>query len=146
MNTDLLLLKSLETLANLESTDCHPDGIFYGSKIPFGNIAFIKERFWKLSTNYIEPGDKRGSHPGLSISSDNNIVIFGSSQLSNRNPKSSNYFFVHRNECAILSKNMVFIFDTQIPATTDMIDTKKTTYYEPLCDQKMKELKDAGYK
>ena len=140
MNTDLLLLKSLETLANLDSNNN-----FFESMIPFGNIAFIKEKFWKLSPQYIKPGEKRSSHPGLSISSDKNIVIFGSSQLSNRNPKSKNYFFVNHDECAILSRNVVFIFDTQIPATIDMIDIKKT-YYEPLCEKKMKELKDAGYK
>ena len=143
MNTDLLLLKSLETLAALGSSDCQPDTDIYGAKIPFGNIAFIKERFWKLSVNYIEPGEKRSSHPGLSISPDDNIIIFGSSQRDNRDPNDKNYFFVDKDECSILSKNMVFIFDTRIPATREMIDTTKGTYFEPLCEKKIKELKDA---
>ena len=148
MNVDRLLLESLETLANIESDDCQANNgsnEFLNAKIPFGNIAFIKERFWRLSVKYIEPLEKRTSHPGLSISSNENIVIFGSSQLDNRDPNNKNYFFVNKDECPILTKNMVFIFDTQIPATKNMIDRTKT-YYEPLCEEKMKELKDEGYR
>ena len=142
MTEDLLLLKSLEVLANPGSIDCYLSDGLLSKKIPFGNIAFIKERFWRQSVNYIEPGEKRASHPGLSISSNEDIVIFGSSQLDNRDPNNKNYFFVNKDQCPILNRNMVFIFDTRIPAITDMIDTTKDTFYEPLCEKKMKELEE----
>lgn len=145
MNIDALLLSTLETLSYLESNECECNINFLETKIPFGNIAFINENFWKLSSNYKASSHKRKSHPGLSISSKENKVIFGSSQLSNRKRNYKKYFFVNHNDCSIINKDMVFVFDTQIPATINMIDTNKS-YYEPLCEKKMKELKDAGYK
>ena len=140
MNIDALLLSNLETLSYLESNN----EVILNDKIPFGNIAFIYENFWKLSPNYKASSQKRKSHPGLSISSKESLVIFGSSQLSNRDPNNKNYFFVGHDDCSIISKDMVFIFDTQIPATISMIDRNKT-HYSPLSKEKMEELKDAGY-
>ena len=138
MNIDAILLSSLETLSLLESNnnvEC------LEAKIPFGNIAFIKEKFWKLGAGYKESAVTRKSHPGLSISENGNKIAFGSSQLNNRDRNDKNYFFVNKNECEIISKNMVFLLDTCIPTAFNMIDKRKTLYSE-LCPKKMKELKD----
>ena len=145
MNIDTLLISSLSTLSECEGIDIENIINSKSQKIPFGNVAFIKEKYWRNSLSYKESASKRKSHPGLSISSESNLVIFGSSQLRNRDKNNKNYFFVNHNECPILNKNVVFVFDTFISATINMIDITKT-YYEPLCERKMKELKNAGYR
>ena len=138
--TDDYLLASLATLANIDSCNA-PLEVVLDYNIPFGNIAFIKEKFWKLGNKYKESREKRGSHPGLSISENGNKIAFGSSQLNNRDRKDKNNFFVNKDECEIINKNMVFLLNTHIPTAFDMIDKRKTLYSE-LCPQKMKELKD----
>ena len=137
---DALLLASLEALA-LPDSASSPEEVSICYKIPFGNIAFIKEKFWKLGERYKESKEKRCSHPGLSISEDGDLIAFGSSQLENRDPKDKNHFFVDKNDCPILTKRMVFLLNTTIPATVNMIDSRKTSY-EKLCPKKMMELKN----
>ncbi len=141
MNYDALLLANLQSLAYPDSTSSDEDDSII-LNIPFGNIAFIKESFWKLGENYIESKEKRGSHPGLSIYETNGLVAFGSSQLDNRDRNDKNNFFVDKNQCGILSKNMVFLLNTCIPATIDMIDSRKDFYYEKLCPSKFTELRN----
>ena len=142
MNIDVLLISNLETLACLEDNESELQNNGFKQRIPFGNIAFIKEKFWKLGEKYLEPHNKRSSHPGLSVSTKDDKVVFGSSQTDNR--FGPNFFSVKPTECPILTKEVVFILDTYIYATISMIDYKKTSY-EPLCEEKMKELRNAGY-
>ncbi len=139
--TDDYLLASLATLANIDSCNATFE-VVLDYNIPFGNIAFIKEKFWKLGYKYKESKEKRGSHPGLSISEAGDRVAFGSSQLSNRDKKDKNNFFVNQDECEIIKKNMVFLLNTYIPTSFDMIDKSKGTSYSELCPTKIKELRD----
>ena len=138
MNIDLLLQKSLETLAACDgyiSSTASLDNI-----IPFGCIAFIKENDWENNLlNYIPPKTKRVSHPGLSLSDDTESLAFGSSQLDNRNPMDKNIFFINQEDCEILTKNMVFLLNLRIPGNITMIDHSKTGY-KKICEKKLIEL------
>lgn len=113
--------------------------------IPFGNIAFIKERFWKFSGKYREPASKRSSHPGLSLSSKNCLLAFGTSKTTNRERNRKDYFLVYPSDCPILKKQCLFITSIIIPGDQTMIDRSKTSY-EPLSDSKLQELKNAGFR
>ena len=140
--SDTFILEHLQTLAYFGE---NPEENFTDSRIPFGNIGFIKERFWKESPNYREPGKYRRSHPGLSLSSNTALIAFGSSNVDNYDRKDPNYFFINPDECAISKRRMRFDLSTTIQGTCRMID-KTDKDYEPICEKKMQELRDAGYR
>ncbi len=140
--SDTFILEHLQSLAYF-GENSNED--FTERRIPFGNIGFIKERFWKESPNYREPRKPRRSHPGLSLSSNTALLAFGSSNVDNYDRYDPNYFFVNPDECPISKRRMRFDFATTIQGTRRMLD-KTEKDYEPLCEKKMQELKDAGYK
>lgn len=141
---DAFLLSQLEALAFCEENK----DIDLFRPIPYGNIAFIWEKFWKKGDNYRaqnEHNKKRKSHPGLSVSSKSNQLVFGSSKIKNRDRTDSNLFFVKEKDCQILKKDVVFILDTWINGDISMIDQSQTLY-APISEEKQKELRNAGYK
>ena len=137
MQLDLIILRQLsESIDNINSDTIN-------LSIPFANIAFIKEKFWKTNPNYARSDEKRNSHPCLSISSSNNKVIFGTSKVKNRNPK--DVISVSKKDCEIINQNMIFLKDFWIYADICMIDTSKSEY-APVSDRIKMELENAGYR
>ena len=161
MNLGILLTKELEAMAVCdEYLENQPQE--FNLNIPFGNVAFIYEKYWETSENYIPSKTpnhkicqetsnnkdkkiinfaKRKSHPGLSLSSEVPMLAFGTSQLNYRDKNDKNLFFVNRNQCEILSKNMLFLLNVRIPANITMIDDSQTGFAK-ICDEKLKELKE----
>lgn len=140
--SDSFILIHLQSLAHCDE---NLEEDFIEERIPFGNIGFIKEKFWKRSPNYRTPRKYRRSHPGLSISSQTALLAFGSSNVDNYDHNDKNYFFVNPEDCQISKRRMRFDFSTTIQGTYEMID-KTDKDYEPICEKKMQELRDAGYR
>ena len=161
MNLGILLTKELEAMAVCdEYLESRPKE--FNLNIPFGNVAFIYEKYWETSENYIPSKTpnhkikqeasnfkdkkiinfaKRKSHPGLSLSSEVPILAFGTSQLNYRDKNDKNLFFVNLNQCEILSKDMLFLLNVRIPANITMIDDSQTGFAK-ICDEKLKELEE----
>ena len=167
MNLGILLTKELEAMAACDGyLESQPKE--FSLNIPFGNVAFIYEKYWENSRNYIPSKTqndkkyreylnkkdnktinfaKRRSHPGLSLSSEVSTLAFGTSQLDYRDKSDKNLFFVNRNQCEILSRDMLFLLNVRIPGNITMIDDSQTGFAK-ICDEKLKELeerKNDGY-
>lgn len=163
MNLGILLTKELETLAACgDFIESQPKEDF-NLNIPFGCVSFILEKYWETAENYIpstRPNHKicrqdylkskdkidknlakRKSHPGLSLSSEVPCLAFGTSQLNYRDKDDKNLFFVDKDQCPILSKNMLFLFKVRLPGNITMIDYSQTGYAK-ICDEKLKELEE----
>lgn len=145
MNIDLLLMQELESLASYghKSIDDLPSSY----NIPFGHVAFIHEKVWQNESFYKKAKEKRASHPGLSISSSEQKVAFGTSQTDNRS-NSKDHFWVSPKECDILNRTVVFLLSLWAPADIFRIDSRKSNTIKSmkiLCKSKLSELKNAGY-
>lgn len=119
---DLMLKLSLEQsvsdfLAGDSKADSVPENL-----LPLGNVAFFKESAWKNSDFYIKPARFRAAHPGLSLSSSNLKIAFGTSKLDNRDWSDSSLFLVNRNQCKILSRDVVFLLKSVAPLSLFDID------------------------
>ena len=165
MNLGILLTKELETLAACgDFIESQPKEDF-NLNIPFGCVSFILEKHWetskdyipsktanhKISQEYLNKKDKniinfakRKSHPGLSLSSDVPMLAFGTSQLNYRDKDDKNLFFVNKDQCQILSTDMLFLLNVRIPGNITMIDDSQTGYSK-ICDEKLKELEERKY-
>ena len=137
MQLDLIILRQLsENLDNINFDT-------FELNIPFANIAFIKEKYWRNNPDYIKSVENRSSHPCLSIDSINGKVIFGTSKTDNRNPE--DVIFISKKDCQIIDRDMVFLKKFWIYANINMIDYSKT-YYAPVSDKVKMELENAGYR
>lgn len=167
MNLGILLTKELEAMAACDGyIESQPQD--FNLNIPFGGVAFILEKYWETSKDYIPSKTanrkvcqdfsnkkdnkvinfaKRKSHPGLSLSNEVPMLAFGTSQLNYRDENDKNLFFVNKNQCSILSKDMLFLLNVRIPGNITMIDDSQTGFAK-ICDEKLKELeerKNDGY-
>lgn len=145
MNIDLLLLQELQSLASVGNNDS--DNNTLETNIPFGHIAFINEKFWKNQRFHKKSAEQKTSHPGLSISSTEKKVAFGTSRTDGRS-NDKNIFWVSPKECDILKKTAVFLLSHWAPADIFQIDTRKADSvksHKMLSKAKLSELKNAGY-
>ena len=137
---DLLLKLSLEQsvshlLADNPETETAADNL-----LPLGNVAFFKESAWKNSDFYAKPARFRAAHPGLSLSSSNLKIAFGTSRLDGRDWSDSSLFLVNKSQCKILSKDVVFLLKSVAPLSLFQIDYRLDDSAE-LSSDALKELK-----
>jgi len=145
MNLDPFILQDLQSLAYVGNNDSENKTL--DTNIPFGHIAFINENFWKNQSFHKKSSEHRTSHPGLSISSSEKKVAFGTSRTDGRS-NDKNIFWVSPKECDILNKTAVFLLSCWAPADVYQIDTRKADSVgslKILSKAKLSELKNAGY-
>jgi hypothetical protein len=132
---DLLLQNSLAQLA-METTTGEAE---VSDSLDFATAAFFRESCWKsFDWHRAASGQKRTSHPGLSISSRNNQVAFGSSKTDGREPATT--LIVTPADCSILERRTAFLLQYSAPLTIFDVDYRRsaTAKISPELEQELK--------
>ena len=139
---DLLVMNSLAGLAHGfdKPATCSDETVDCSLVIPFGEVAFFKERAWKPSNWYRRARDvSRQAHPGLSLSSKTRQVAFGTSSLKGKDLSDPANFLVQQHDCKLLSIPTLFLLKYSAPLGVHDVDHSKT-FKEAISQQMQKKL------
>ncbi|NLI78927.1 MAG: hypothetical protein GX442_21100 [Candidatus Riflebacteria bacterium] len=92
----------------------------------FGQVAFIKNRFWSALPEFQEETwDSSDAHPGLCVSDGPVEVAFGTSRLGRPRPAAAEPFRVDPPDCDVLKKSAVFLLKERRPIVPGVLHLRE---------------------